>query len=43
MSVVVAFRGKGGGFTLEHFAKAFDFYTTDLLFTLAIVRRCRRC
>ena len=37
MSVVVAFRGKNGGFTLEHFAKAFDFYTTDLLFTLAIV------
>jgi ABC-type spermidine/putrescine transport system permease subunit I len=37
MSGIVAFRGKNGGFTLEHFAKAFDFYTTDLLFTLAIV------
>src|SRR6266571_8524231 len=37
MSVVVAFRGKDGGFTLEHFAKSFDFYTTDLLFTLTIV------
>jgi ABC-type spermidine/putrescine transport system permease subunit I len=37
MSGVVAFRGREGGFTLEHFAKAFDFYTTDLLFTLAIV------
>jgi len=37
MSGVVAFRGPNGGFTLEHFAKAFDFYTTDLLFTLAIV------
>ena len=37
MSGVVAFRGKNGGFTLEHFAKAFDFYTTDLLFTLTIV------
>jgi putative spermidine/putrescine transport system permease protein len=37
MSAVVAFRGKDGAFTLEHFAKAFDFYTTDLLFTLAIV------
>jgi putative spermidine/putrescine transport system permease protein len=37
MSLVVAFRGKNGSFTLEHFAKAFDFYTTDLLFTLAIV------
>ena len=37
MSAVVAFRAKGGGFTLEHFAKAFEFYSTDLLFTLAIV------
>src|SRR5215467_12753852 len=37
MSAIVAFRGTGGGFTLEHFAKAFDLYTTDLLFTLAIV------
>lgn len=37
MSAVVAFRGKGGEFTLEHFRKSFDFYTTDLLFTLAIV------
>jgi ABC-type spermidine/putrescine transport system permease subunit I len=37
MSAVVAFRGKDGGFTLEHFTKSFDFYTTDLLFTLWIV------
>src|SRR5215468_3168444 len=37
MSAVVAFRGKNGGFTLEHFAKSFEYYTTDLLFTLAIV------
>ncbi|MEO8567095.1 MAG: ABC transporter permease subunit [Betaproteobacteria bacterium] len=37
MSGVVAFRAKGGGFTLEHFSKAFDLYTTDLSFTLAIV------
>jgi putative spermidine/putrescine transport system permease protein len=37
MSAIVAFRGKGGDFTLEHFSKAFDLYTTDLLFTLAIV------
>ncbi|TMH57478.1 MAG: ABC transporter permease subunit [Betaproteobacteria bacterium] len=37
MSGVVAFRGKDGEFTLEHFRKSFDFYTTDLLFTLAIV------
>jgi putative spermidine/putrescine transport system permease protein len=37
MSAIVAFRAKAGGFTLEHFDKAFDLYTTDLLFTLAIV------
>ena len=37
MSGIVAFRAKDGGFTLEHFRKSFDFYTTDLLFTLAIV------
>jgi putative spermidine/putrescine transport system permease protein len=37
MSAIVAFRGKGGAFTLDHFSKAFDLYTTDLLFTLAIV------
>ena len=37
MSAIVAFRRKDGGFTLEHFAKSFDFYTTDLLFSLAIV------
>jgi ABC-type spermidine/putrescine transport system permease subunit I len=37
MSAVVAFRDKEGGFTLEHFAKSFDFYTTDLVFTLWIV------
>jgi ABC-type spermidine/putrescine transport system permease subunit I len=37
MSGVVAFRGKDGEFTLEHFRKSFDYYTTDLLFTLAIV------
>ena len=37
MSAIVAFRGKPGGLTLEHFRKAFDLYTTDLLFTLAIV------
>lgn len=38
VSAVVAFRDKSSGdFTLEHFNKAFDLYTTDLLFTLAIV------
>jgi putative spermidine/putrescine transport system permease protein len=36
MSFVLAFRGKNGGFTLEHFAKSFDLYTTDLLYTLGI-------
>jgi putative spermidine/putrescine transport system permease protein len=36
MSFVLAFRGKDGRFTLEHFAKSFDLYTTDLVFTLAI-------
>ena len=36
MSFVLAFRGKEGGFTLAHFAKSFDLYTTDLLFTLGI-------
>ena len=37
MSAVVAFRRKDGALTLEHFSKSFDLYTTDLLFTLAIV------
>jgi len=37
ISAVQAFHGKDGGFTLEHFAKSFDFYGKDLLFTLAIV------
>src|ERR1700730_6114133 len=37
MSAVVAFRRKDGALTLEHFAKSFDLYTTDLLFTLTIV------
>lgn len=37
LSAVLAFRSKGGDFTLEHFAKAWDLYQTDLLFTVAIV------
>ena len=37
MSAIVAFRRKDGAFTLEHFAKSFDLYTTDLVFTLGIV------
>jgi ABC-type spermidine/putrescine transport system permease subunit I len=37
MSFVLAFRGKDGGFTLEHFVKSWDLYRTDLLFTVGIV------
>ena len=37
MSFVLAFRGKTGEFTLEHFAKSWDLYRTDLLFTVGIV------
>ena len=37
ISFALAFRAKDGRFTLEHFAKSFDLYTTDLLFSLAIV------
>jgi putative spermidine/putrescine transport system permease protein len=36
LSAVLAFRGKGGDFTLEHFAKAWDLYRTDLTFTIGI-------
>ncbi|MEO8303331.1 MAG: sugar ABC transporter permease [Betaproteobacteria bacterium] len=37
ISFALAFRAKDGSFTLEHFAKSFELYTTDLIFTLAIV------
>jgi len=37
LSAVLAFRSKGGDFTLEHFAKAWDLYQTDLVFTVGIV------
>ena len=37
MSFVLAFRSKNGDFTLEHFAKSWDLYRTDLLFTVGIV------
>lgn len=37
VSGVGAFRASGGQFTLAHIRKAFEYYTTDLLFTLAIV------
>ena len=36
ISFATAFRAKDGSFTLEHFAKSFDLYTNDLVFTLAI-------
>jgi len=37
LSAVLAFRSKGGDFTLEHFDKAWDLYRTDLTFTIGIV------
>jgi putative spermidine/putrescine transport system permease protein len=37
MSAVLAFRGRDGGFTFEHFAKSWDLYRTDLMFTVGIV------
>ena len=37
LSAVLAFRNTGGGFTLEHFAKAWDLYQKDLIFTVGIV------
>ena len=37
MSAILAFRGRDGGFTTEHFEKAFELYSTDLLFSAAIV------
>jgi len=37
LSAVLAFRNTGGGFTWEHFAKAWDLYQKDLMFTIGIV------
>src|SRR5262249_43574770 len=37
LSAVPPVPGKDGGFTLEHFAKSWDLYQTDLLFTIGIV------
>jgi len=37
LSAVLAFRGKNGELTAEHFAKAWDLYRTDLTFTVGIV------
>jgi putative spermidine/putrescine transport system permease protein len=37
LSVHSAFTDKAGAFTLSHFDKSFELYTTDMVFTLAIV------
>jgi ABC-type spermidine/putrescine transport system permease subunit I len=37
LSVQSAFTDKAGAFTLAHFAKSFELYSNDMLFTLAIV------
>ncbi len=37
ISFATAFRTKDGAFTLAHFEKSFELYTTDLIFSLAIV------
>ena len=34
LSAVLAFRAKDGGFTLDHFAKSWELYQTDLTFTI---------
>jgi len=36
ISIVTAFEAPGGGFTLAHFAKAWDFYHTDFWFTIGL-------
>jgi putative spermidine/putrescine transport system permease protein len=37
LSVHSAFTDRAGAFTLAHFDKSFELYTTDMIFTLAIV------
>ena len=37
LSLVTAFVGEAGDLTLAHFFKAFEFYTTDIVFTVVIV------
>jgi len=37
LTVQSAFTAKTGGFTLAHFEKSFEFYSNDMLFTVAIV------
>ena len=36
-SLVTAFVAESGGLTTAHFAKAFEFYSRDILFTVVIV------
>jgi ABC-type spermidine/putrescine transport system permease subunit I len=37
LSVVTSLQAKGGGWTLAHYEKSFELYSTDMLFTAAIV------
>jgi putative spermidine/putrescine transport system permease protein len=37
LSLVTSLQAKDGGWTLAHFEKSFELYTTDMLFTVAIV------
>jgi ABC-type spermidine/putrescine transport system permease subunit I len=37
LSLITALQAKGGGWTLAHFEKSFELYSTDMLFTVAIV------
>ena len=37
LSVVTSLQAKGGGWTLAHFEKSFELYTTDMIFTVAII------
>ena len=37
LSFVTSLQAKGGGWTLAHFEKSFELYTTDMLYTVAIV------
>ena len=37
LSLVTSVQAKGGGWTLAHFEKSFELYSTDMLFTVAIV------
>ena len=37
LSLITSVQAKDGGFTLAHFEKSFELYSTDMLFTVAIV------